>query len=64
MPVARLRVHPILNGSERLMRAMTLRLPDEVHEALHGVAYQRRTSMQKIVEEAIERYLASMEEGE
>ena len=35
------------------MRAMTLRLPDEVHEALRKEAYESRRSMNEIVLEAL-----------
>lgn len=41
------------------MRAMTLRLPDEVHEALRKEAYESRRSMNGVILEAIQQYLDS-----
>lgn len=35
------------------MRAMTLRLPDEVHEALRKEAYESRRSMNELVLKAL-----------
>lgn len=46
------------------MQAMTLRLPDDVHEALRREKYETRRSMQEIVVEAIEYYFANREESE
>ena len=39
------------------MKAMTLRLPDEVHEALRQRAFGQRTSITEIVRQAIDERL-------
>lgn len=38
------------------MQAMTLRLPDDVHEALRREAYESRRSMNAVVIEALDEY--------
>jgi predicted HicB family RNase H-like nuclease len=38
------------------MQAMTLRLPDEVHEALRREAFESRRSMNAVVIEALDEY--------